>query len=169
MKRFAVCIVLVALLVFVVGPVPARAATLTAPERQLLALIDHVRVEHGLCKLAVCNCLERAARSHSREMLNRGYFSHFSYNGDSFVERLVDFGFTMSGCTSWTAGENIAWGADGYGSPTAIFSAWMHSPPHRRVILCARFRKVGLGRAEGTFGGLCDVALFTLDCGARTW
>ena len=168
MKRLTICIVLAALVVLVLGPVPARAATLTKPERQLLALINRTRAQHGLCKLTVASCLQKAATAHSHEMLRRGYFSHFSYNGDTFAQRLIRFGFSQSGCTSWTVGECIAWGSGSLGSPKAILLAWMHSAPHRAVILCSRFRKVGLGRAKGSYKGLSGVVFFTLDCGART-
>ncbi len=168
MKRLTICIVLAALAVLVLGPVPARAANLTKPERQLLALINHTRVKHHLHKLGVAPCLQRAANAHSREMVRRGYFSHSSYNGNTFAQRLIRFGFSPSGCKSWTVGECIAWGSGSLGSPKAIFRAWMHSAPHRAVILCGRFRKVGLGRAKGSYDGLSGVVFFTLDCGART-
>ena len=167
-KRLTICIVLAALLTLVVGAVPARAATLTKPERQLLALVNHVRAKHGLCKLTVSPYLQKAAGAHSHEMLRRSYFSHDSYNGDSFARRLMRFGFTTKGCRSWAAGECIAWGADSLGSPKAVFRAWMHSAPHRAVIFCARFRRVGVGRAKGSYKGLSNVVFFTLDCGART-
>ena len=168
MKRLTICIVLAAFVVLVLGPVPARAASLTKPELQLLALINQTRARHGLCRLTVAPCLQKAATAHAHEMLRRGYFSHSSYNGETFAQRLIRFGFSPSGCTSWTVGECIAWGSGSLGSPTAIFSAWMHSAPHRAVILCGRFRKVGLGRAKGSYKGLSGVVFFTLDCGART-
>ena len=168
MKRLTICIALAALVLLVAGPATARAAALTKPERQLLALINHTRARHHLCKLKVAACLQRAANAHSREMRHRGYFSHNSYNGNTFAQRLIRFGFSPSGCKSWTAGECIAWGSGSLGSPRAIFRSWMHSAPHRAVILCGRFRKVGLGRAKGTYKGISGVVFFTLDCGART-
>ena len=168
MKRLTICIVLAALVMLVVGPATARAATLTKPERQLLALINHTRAKHHLCKLTVVTCLQKAATAHSHEMVRRGYFSHSSFNGNTFAQRLIRFGFSPSGYRSWAVGECIAWGADGRGSPKAIFSAWMHSAPHRAVILCGRFRRVGVGRAKGSYDGLSNVVFFTLDCGARS-
>ena len=50
------------------------------------------------------------SRAHSREMVRRGYFSHNSFNGESFSARLIRFGFSTSGCTRWTVGEDIACG-----------------------------------------------------------
>ncbi len=168
MKRLTICIVLATLVLLFVGPATARAATLTKPERQLLALINKTRARHHLCKLTVATCLQKAATAHSHEMLRRGYFSHSSYNGNSFAQRLIRFGFSPSGYRSWAVGECIAWGAGSRGSPKAIFRAWMHSAPHRAVILCGHFRRAGLGRARGSYKGMSGVVFFTLDCGART-
>jgi len=168
-KRLSLCIVLAAVAVLVVLPAtPAQAVTMTKPEKKLLALVNAVRVKHGLHKLKMVATLERASRSHSREMVADGYFAHSSYNGESFSARLIRFGYSTTGCTRWTVGEDIAYGYSTYGSAKAVFKAWMHSKPHRAVILTKRFRNVGVGRAKGTFKGIPGVIFFTLDCGART-
>lgn len=169
MKRLVLCIVLAACaMIFVAPAAPAQALTMTKPEKQLLALVNHVRATHNLPKLTVATCLERASRAHSREMVRRGYFSHNSYNGESFSQRLIRFGFSTSGCKRWTAGEDIAWGYGPGGTAKAVFTAWMHSAPHRAVILDKSLRRVGVGRAKGTYKGIPDVIFSTLDCGART-
>ena len=149
-------------------PAPAAAATATGAEKQVLALVNHVRAAHGMARLTFAPTLERASREHSREMVGRDYFRHSSFSGESFSSRLIRFGFSPSGCSSWTVGEDIAYGSGSRGSPTAIFESWMHSPPHRAVILTRRFRSAGVGRAVGTYDGMSDVVFFTLDCGART-
>jgi uncharacterized protein YkwD len=167
-KRLSLCIVLAAFAVFAVAPAtPAQALSLTKPEKKVLALVNHVRATHGLHKLKMVASLERASRAHSREMVGRDYFSHSSYSGESFSARLIRFGYTTAGCTRWTVGEDIACGSGSSGTPRAIFTAWMHSPPHRAVILTSRFRNVGLGRAIGTFRSISGVVFFTLDCGVR--
>lgn len=169
MRRLALVIVLAAFALLAVAPAAsARAVKTTKPEKTLLVLVNQVRAKHGLHKLKLIPSLERAARAHSREMVRRDYFSHSSFNGESFAARLVRFGFTTSGCTSWTVGENIAYGCGSTGTPKAIFEAWMHSPPHRAVIFTKAFRSVGVGRAKGTFKGMSGIVLFTLDCGVRT-
>jgi len=147
---------------------PAHAVTLTSPERHLLALVNATRVHHGLPRLTVVTSLERASRAHSRQMIADGYFGHSSYGGETFAARLVRLGYSSAGYTSWTVGENIAYGSGSLGTPKAIFRSWMHSTPHRRIILTRRFRNVGVGRACGTYGGVADVVFFTLDCGARS-
>ena len=167
MKRLSLCIVLAAVAVLGVLPVAAHAATLTKPEQQLLAMVNHTRAAHGLHKLVAIGSLERAARAHSRDMVKHDYFSHSSYSGESFSARLIRFGFTTSGCRSWAVGEDIACGYGPGATPKAIFRAWMNSPAHRAVILTQRFRSAGLGRAVGTIKGVSGVVFFTLDCGVR--
>jgi len=148
---------------------PAQAITMTRAERQVLTLVNNTRAAHGLHKLRMVASLERAARAHSREMVSRDYFSHSSFSGESFASRLVRFGYSRAGCTRWTVGEDIAYGSGSAGKPKAIFRAWMNSPAHRAVILTARFRNAGVGRARGTYSGISGIAFFTLDCGARSY
>ena len=46
-------------------------------------------------------------------------------------------------------GEDLAWGAGRRGSAQGIVRAWMHSPEHRKVILTASYREVGIGLVWG--------------------
>ncbi len=147
----------------------ARASSAATPtEKRVLALVNHARAARGMARLKIVPSLERASCSHSREMVSRGYFSHSSYSGASFSARLIGFGFSPAGYRSWTVGEDIAYGSGSRGTAAAIFAAWMHSPPHRAIILDRSFRSAGVGRAAGTFKGVSGVVFFTLDCGARS-
>jgi uncharacterized protein YkwD len=47
---------------------------------------------------------------------------------------------------AWEVGEVLAW-APGRPTPHREVLAWMHSPPHRRIILTASYRDVGVGIA----------------------
>jgi uncharacterized protein YkwD len=147
---------------------PAHAVKLTSTERHLLALVNATRKAHGLPRLRPVASLERAARAHSRQMVAKDFFGHASYGGESFAARIVRLGYTNAGYSSWTAGEDIAYGSGSAGTAKAIFRAWMHSTPHRRVILTRKYRDAGVGRASGTYAGVSGVVFFTLDCGARS-
>ncbi len=171
LRRFSLCVVVAGFAgttLFTLAPATAQAVTMTKPEKQLLTLVNHVRAKHHLHALKMIASLERASRAHSRQMVHSGYFSHNSASGETFGARLIRFGYKATGYASWTAGENIAYGYQSSGTPHAIFMAWWHSAPHRRVMLTKRFRDAGVGRASGTFKGLSGVVFFTLDCGART-
>lgn len=128
---------------------------------------NHIRVDNGLKPLCVNPILERAARAHSREMLQKQYFSHDSYDGQSFYDRLISFEYTPNGYRYWAVGENIAWGSGSYGRPAHIMNAWMHSPEHRANILNGDYREVGIGVSRGTFAGYRGASIYTVDFGVR--
>ena len=63
-------------------------------------------------------------------------------------------------------GEDIAWGTGSYGTPEGIVSQWMHSAPHRHIILMAGMHRVGLGITTGTFSGTRGAVMATADFSA---
>lgn len=144
----------------------APAFKLTAKERLVIQLVNKARAARGLAPVRANKALVKAARRHSAEMVHRCYFSHNSYNGTAFWSRLLYRGYKRAGYHSWSVGECIAWGQGILGTPQAIVSAWMHSPPHRAIILTSRFREVGVGVHSGTYMG--GAFFFTLDFGRRS-
>jgi uncharacterized protein YkwD len=126
--------------------------------------INAERARRGLARVKAQSGLARAARSHSCSMAHRSYFSHSSADGTAFAGRLVAYGYSRSGYGRWSAGEDIYWGGAGTVLATArvAVARWMGSSAHRRVILKAGFRDVGVGVHSG--GGR---TYFTLDMGAR--
>ena len=122
---------------------PSSVANRTAI-RTTACLVNQERVKRGLHKLRLNGRLSRAAARHARDMVHRRYFSHFSPSGTSFLQRLKRTGY-LSRARAWTAGENIAWGKGGLGTPASIVRAWMRSPGHRANILRGRYREMGLG------------------------
>ena len=51
-------------------------------EERTLVLHNETRADHGLEPLCINPVLTRAARSHSREMVEKDYFSHYSDDGE---------------------------------------------------------------------------------------
>ena len=125
-----------------------RIGTLTAPAPRVmfLVLLNGIRHEHGLGRLTGSAALRDAARLHSSDMLERGYFQHNSPN-ETFDKRIRRF------LKSPLVGENIAWGTGHDGTAQGIVTLfWMHPRKHRRIILM-RLHRVGLGIATGTYRG----------------
>ena len=159
---------LVALLTLLILSVaPAFAFDRSASEATMLRLINRTRTSHGLHAVKVHAALDKAALSHSRDMIAHDYFAHSSYAGGSVAKRARGAGYSTSGCSHWEVGEVIAWGKSYRGTPEAIFKAWMHSSEHRHIILIKRWRDVGLGACRGTFRGLSGVVMYTVDFGRR--
>ena len=135
---------------------------LKAREKRTLVLHNRARADRGLRRLCVDPRLTRAARSHSREMIEKDYFSHDSYDGESAGARLGRFGFEGSVC-----GENIAGGYGAPAEPGPIFERWMDSAGHRSNILDGRFRRVGVGTYTGDYGGTEGYVMYTVDFGSQ--
>jgi len=109
-----------------------------------VCLLNVERTERGLRGLRVNGRLSAAAQRHTSDMVRRRYFSHTSRSGSDMGDRIRSQGY-LSGARSWMLGENLAWGSGERSTPRSIVRAWMDSPGHRRNILTARFREIGIG------------------------
>lgn len=136
-------------------------------EKRTLKLHNQTRAANGLAKLCVQPQLTKAARSHSKEMLDKGYFAHESFNGETVEARLVRFGYTFSGFSFWKYGENIYNGFGTSASADSAFAWWMNSAGHRANILDPDYREVGIGVRTGTFQGNAGTNMYTVDFGVR--
>ena len=132
-------------------------------EERTLVLHNETRADYGLEPLCINPVLTRAARSHSREMVEKDYFSHYSDDGEGVGARLRRFGYDWSVC-----GENLAGGYGNPGEPDSIFELWTNSTHHRANILDRRFRQVGVGTYTGTYKGLEEYTMYTVDFGSQT-
>ncbi len=167
MKTRLTGVVLIALLAMLVGATPALAFNRSASETAILKLINHARTSRGMAAVRVADPLDRAALSHSRDMIARDYFSHSSLAGASVAARARGAGYSTSGCSSWAVGEVLALGSSYKGRPESIFKGWMQSSSHRQVILSSRWRDVGIGCARGGYRGYSGVVMYTVDFGRR--
>jgi uncharacterized protein YkwD len=140
-------------------------ATLARAQSATLCLINAARAQRGLSRLGPTAALARAAGAHSRDMAVRDFFSHDSPGGLTPAQRIDRAGY-LDGASRWSIGEAIAWGAGSSASPAAIVRSWLHSPPHRAILLNGRFHDVGIGIAVGAPQGSAG-ATFTGDFGAR--
>jgi len=121
---------------------------LTSADPEELACMNATnayRMRMGVRLLELDERLVRAARKHSLEMKELGYFSHGSPNPENrdFGTRCAREGHRGAN------GENIAWGVDG----TGAFWSWYSSSGHHRNILGGH-QQLGVGRAVGETGGL---------------
>lgn len=129
----------------------ARAATprMDRLERAMVRAINRHRAAAGLGRLHRYRPLARAADRHSREMLAANYFAHTSRNGGSFATRIHRYTHIQ------TLGETIAMVPHcGRHAAHQVVSMWMHSPPHRAILLSGRFHKVGIARRSGRLGSM---------------
>jgi uncharacterized protein YkwD len=151
---------------------PAASAAPSAKTRHraagaVICLVNAERARHGLRVLRRDGDLRRAAGRHSRNMVQRGFFSHMTPSGRSLSDRLRRSGY-IRGKRARHIGEALASGTGMPATPTVVVAAWIASPPHRRILLGQDFREVGVGVAAGTpewtSGGRGGVT-YTLDTG----
>jgi uncharacterized protein YkwD len=145
------------------------ASAMGALEQGVLTDINAFRRDHNLTPLRFSVKLAAAAHSHSSEMAQRGYFSHDSANGTSFDRRISRY-YAMKGARYWSVGENLLWSSPSVDAAAAL-NMWLNSPPHRKILLTARWREVGLSAvhvmsAPGTFSGR-EVTIVTADFGVK--
>jgi len=134
---------------------PAGASGPEGPfARAMLRELNRMRAAHRLPPLREDARMDRTAAGHSRDMARHGYFAHGAW--PSRVKAAA------GGARS--IGETIGWRVQGgpASEARAMVQEWLGSPPHRRVLLDGRFRRVGVGRATSTNAGH-PTALYTVD------
>jgi uncharacterized protein YkwD len=173
MRRVAVLASVICLLCAALLPGTARTAAeapavLNVLEAGVLTELNNVRVEHGLKPLKPNAQLGAAATQHSTQMLARGYFAHESPDGSAFWKRIREY-YPQPSYGTWAVGENLIWSAPSL-DPKKAVELWMASPGHRKNILAANWREIGIGAVTatgaGTFGGR-QVTVITTDFGVR--
>lgn len=148
----------------------APAAAMRSLEQGVLSDLNAFRRQHGLAPLRLSTRLAAAARQHSNEMAERGYFSHDSYGGGSFDRRIARF-YPVGKSRFWSVGENLLWSSPDVDAGHAL-DMWINSPEHKMNMLNPRWREIGLSAvhvstAGGAYGGR-EVTIVTSDFGVRS-
>lgn len=113
-------------------------------ESQMLVLLNKERASKGLRPVIADPTLREIARSHAKDMLARGYFSHYTPEGLSPFDRMANGNIRYA-----AAGENLALAP----SVALAMQGFMNSPAHRANILSSEFGKVGIGTIDaGIYG-----------------
>jgi uncharacterized protein YkwD len=123
-----------------------------AAEQEMLDLVNKERAKAGLGSVVFDVSLRDVARSHSKDMFVRGYFSHFTPEGVSPFDRMEKAGINYT-----YAGENLALAPS---TPLAM-QGLMNSPGHKANILNRNFGKLGVGVIDGGIYGKMYTQEFT--------
>jgi uncharacterized protein YkwD len=144
-------------------------ANLTAVDTATACLIDRARRAAHLHVLRANRSLQRVAARQSREMVLGDYFGDDSRSGQTPLQRIVATRY-LRDTAQFSTAQNIGWGTDAQATPAAIVAAWMHSPPHREIILTEAFRDIGVGASPAAPAALAAGrvgATYTVEFGAR--
>ncbi len=121
-------------------------------ESQMVALVNLERRKVGATELSIDERLTQVARIHAKDMLARGYFSHYTPEGLSPFDRMARANITYQ-----YAGENLAFASD----VDIAMEGLMKSPGHRANILSKNFVKIGIAALDAGVYGEIFVQEFT--------
>ena len=116
-------------------------SSVSALERQVVALVNQERAAYGLPALTLSVTLSDGARLKSQDMRDNRYFDHNSPTYGTPFEMMQSLGITYS-----AAAENIAMG---YSTAEAVVTGWMNSAGHRANILSDKYTYIGVGHVDG--------------------
>lgn len=121
-------------------------------EKAMFDLVNKERVSRGLKALVFDARLRDTGRGHSDDMLKRGYFAHYSPEGKTVADRVLD-----SGVDFIVVGENLAYAPN----VELAHKGLMNSEGHRANILSVDFGKLGIGAIDGGVYGKMFTQVFT--------
>jgi uncharacterized protein YkwD len=114
-------------------------------EAEMLELVNRERTSRGLKALIADPPLVPVARAHDSDMFARGYFSHYTPEGQDPFDRMK-----AAGIKYMVAGENLALGQ----TLKICHEGLMNSPGHRANILNPSYGHLGIGILDGGSYGL---------------
>jgi uncharacterized protein YkwD len=132
-------------------------------------LIEQVRAANHLQPLRLSYPLQSVATGQTRDMVAGDYFGDDSISGLTPMQRILATPYP-SHAKRVNSAQNIGWATGPLATPAAMVEAWMHSPPHREIILTARFRDIGVGVTPAAPSSLAEGlegATYTLELGER--
>jgi uncharacterized protein YkwD len=106
-------------------------------EARVLKRVNAARAHHGLRALTLAPCAVRVANRWSTHLASTGTFVHQS------MQKL------LRRCDARYVGETLGRGAM---TPKTLVGMWMHSAPHRHVLLSHSPRRIGIGATPDAEG-----------------
>ena len=131
----------------------------TADEDLMVQLINQARLTAGVAPLAVDTKVHDVARSRSKDMIDRDFFSH-SIPPEGYA---VDYYMKQAGISFSWWGETI--GKNTYSDSTAtqtMFNWFMGSSAHHAIIVEPRATHIGVGAYKGTWQGSANTHMYTM-------
>jgi len=148
------CIIILSLSFFNLIPNKVLGVTTGPDPHLIIKLVNDQRQLHKLTPLVENEKLKKAAANKAQDMMNKGYWDH--YSPDSFTPWQF---ITKEGYTYQFAGENLA---KDYYLESSLVSDWMNSQGHRDNILSDKFEDTGVAVIKGNFGDKPSILIVQL-------
>lgn len=111
-----------------------------------LCLIDRERAIYSLGALRSNSTLQQIAVGQAKAMVVGDYFGDDTPSGTTPWQRITASAYGF-GAHSVAAAQNIGWGTQQMATPAGMVRIWMHSAPHRQIVLTGGYRDIGIGVA----------------------
>jgi uncharacterized protein YkwD len=108
-----------------------------------LCLVNRLRAGFHMRPLRPNPALAHLASHEARQLVTQNYFADVSPSGQKPSAMLAHTPYPRRS-SSYSLGQNLAWGTEAGASPTSVVNAWMNSPPHRAIMLDSSYRDVGV-------------------------
>lgn len=131
------------LFLYIGRPIEINSQQAAVIANKLIAYTNEERVAENLSPLTRNSKLDIAAQKKAEDMIEKGYFAHFSPEGISPWHWINEAGYRYV-----IAGENLA--IDFIDSKDVV-NAWMNSPGHRKNIMKQKYTEIGMAVADGVF------------------
>jgi uncharacterized protein YkwD len=119
-------------------------AVLNDYENAVAALINSYRTSSGVNAIAYEPTLTYVAKLRSQDLMDRGYFSHYTPEGTTVFDL-----FRANGIAFKIGGENLGQAMPaGIGSPEAFLNAWQNSASHNANMLRVGYNYIGVGMVD---------------------
>ena len=121
-------------------------------EQEMFTMVNSERTKQGIGGVIFNEQLAQVGRDHCEDIFRRGYFSHYTPEGLSPFDRMINAGITFN-----FAGENLALAPDA----RLAMQGLMNSRGHKENILSPNFGKLGVGVIDGGIYGQMFCQEFT--------
>lgn len=106
-------------------------------EHNVQTWINRARAAHGLRALHLATCTDRVAE---------GWSSHLASTNEFYHQSMTKL---LYKCNAYYAAETLGRGAI---RPYTLVQMWMHSAPHRHVLMSSSPRRIGIGATPNARG-----------------
>ncbi|HET8774401.1 MAG TPA: CAP domain-containing protein [Thermoanaerobaculia bacterium] len=126
----------------VAGPKPVAGPPMEVIEQQVLALTNEARRTAGLPPVALDESLRRAARSHARDMIDRGFTDSINPDGLTAEDRVSRENRRAVALVGETLGAGSVKDAE---LARHLVADWAGNPTEREKVLRPDFTQIGVG------------------------
>ncbi len=145
----ALTVKLAAAILIAFAPNASYLSNITASN--IIRLTNESRAAAGLTALGSNGLLGQAAQAKANDMIANGYFAHTS------PSNVTPWAwFQRAGYSYKYAGENLA---KDFSTSEDVVAAWLASPSHKKNIMNANYKEIGVAVATGTVNGVTTIVI----------